>query len=109
MSARLPHSHAVEMRDDLVHLDDVGIFVMEVEQVDLVRDRAAIEAAFLRQYHMETVRIGIDRGGAHAARGALAADDDRAHPELGEMRHQRGAVEDAGALLGYDDVAGLWA
>ena len=53
------------------------------------------------------VRIGVDRGRAHAARRAFAADDQRLDAELGQMRHQRRAEEHAGALLGDDDVAGL--
>ena len=85
----------------------VGVFVVQVEQVDLVRQRAAIEAAFLRQHDVVAVRIGIDRAGPHAARRALAADDQRLDAELGEMRGERRAVERAGALLGDDHVARL--
>ena len=100
-------AEAVEMRDDLVDVHHVGILVMQVEQIDLVREQAAVEAAFLHQHDVEAVRIGVDRRGAHAARGALAADDDGLDAELGQMRQQRRAVEAAGALLGDDDVAGL--
>ena len=85
----------------------VGIFVVQVEQVDLVRQRAAIEAAFLHQHDVIAVRIGIDRARPHAARRALAADDQRLDAELGEMRGERRAVERAGALLGDDHVARL--
>src|SRR4051812_49660452 len=60
-SARLPHLHAVEMSHDLVEVHHVGIFVMHVEQIDLVRKLAAVETAFLHQYDMEAVGIGVDR------------------------------------------------
>ena len=86
---------------------DVDILVVHVEQVDLVREQAAVEAALLHQHHLVAVRIGVDRGRAHAARGALAAHDQRLDAELRQMRGQRRAEEHAGALLGDDDVAGL--
>ena len=97
----------LEMRNHLVDMHHVHVFVMHVEQVDLVRQDAAVEAALLHQHHMVAVGIGIDRGRAHAARRALAADDQRLHAELGEMGDQRRAEEYARALLGDDDVLRL--
>ena len=97
----------VEMAHDLVDMQHVDVLVVHVEQVDLVREDAAVEAAFLDQRHVEAVRIGVDRGRAHAARGALAADDQALDAKLSEMRNQRRAEEHAGALLGDDDVLRL--
>src|SRR5206468_3076079 len=45
--ARLPHRQRLKMRDHLVETHHVGIFVVHVEQIDLVREQAAVEAAFL--------------------------------------------------------------
>ena len=95
------------MRDHLVDVHHVGVLVMHVEQIDLVRQHAAVEAAFLDHDDVEAVGIGIDRRGPHAARRALAADDHGLDAELRQMRHQRRAVEARGALLGDDDVARL--
>jgi hypothetical protein len=55
------------MRDDLLDVQHVGIFVVEVEQVDLVVEGRAVIGAFLDHDIVEAVRIGMDRGGAHAA------------------------------------------
>src|SRR5262245_43400558 len=49
-STRLLHGHAVEMRDHLVNMQHVRVFVMHVEQIDLVRELAAIEAALFHQH-----------------------------------------------------------
>ena len=72
-----------------------------------MREQAAVEAALLHQHDMVAVRIGIDRARAHAAGRAFAADDQRLHAELREMRHERRAEEHAGALLGDHDVVRL--
>src|SRR5262245_49825389 len=66
---------AVEMGEHLLDVHHVGIFVMQVEQVDLVGDERAVVGAFLYHHIVEAVGKCIDGGGAHAARGALAADD----------------------------------
>src|SRR5207244_7852704 len=79
--------------------------VVHVEQVDLVRQDAAVKAAFLDQHDMETVRIGIDRRRAHAAGRAFAAYDQRLNAELRQVSDQRRAEEYARTLLGDNDVA----
>src|SRR5262245_12443217 len=73
---------AVEMREHLLDVHDVGIFVVQVEQIDLVVDQRAVVGAFLHHNVVEAVGIGIDRRGAHAARRALAADDQAVDPLL---------------------------
>src|SRR5499427_9150469 len=88
-SARLPHRQAVEMGHHLIDVHYVHVFMMHVEQIDLVGENAAVEAALLHQHDVEAQRIGVDRGRAYAARGAFAADDQRLHAELGEMRNER--------------------
>src|SRR5262245_30008419 len=52
--------------------------------------------------------IAVDATGAHAAAGALAADNQAIAAELSQMSHQRRAEEAAGAFLKYDHIAGLW-
>src|SRR5262245_49758585 len=95
------------MRQHLVEVHHVGVFVVHVEQIYLVRELAAIEAAFLDQYDMETAGIGVDHARAHTSRRAFATHDESLHAELSEMSKQRRAVERAGALLGDDDIARL--
>src|SRR5262245_31631889 len=101
---RAVHAHGVEMRNDLVDVHDVDVLVMQVEQIDLMGELGAVEGAFLDQRDMEAGGIAVHRARAHAAGGALAADDQALDAEQREMREQRRALEDAGALLGDDDV-----
>src|SRR5437588_7799367 len=103
-STRLPDRQAFEMREHVVDVHDVNIFVMHVKQVDLVRENAAVEAALLDQHDVKSMRIRVDRGRAHTSRGALAAHDQGLHAELGEMRDERCAEEHTGTLFGDDDV-----
>ena len=79
------------MRDDGIDAHDVGIFVVQIEQVDLVRDPAAIEAALLDQRNVEPVGVGFHFGCAHASRGASSTYDDRLHAQLCEMGDERRA------------------
>src|SRR5438034_6737731 len=95
-SAGLAHSCLLQMRNDHVEVHHIGIFVMHVEQVDLVRELAAIEAALLDQHDVKAVRICVDDARAHATRRTLAAHDQRLDAEPNEMRHQRRAVERTG-------------
>ena len=89
----------------LVEVHHVAIFVVHVEQVDLVRQDAAIETAFLHQHDVEAVRIGVDGRGAHAAGRAFTADDYRIYPKLRQMSNECRAEEGAGPLLDKHDFA----
>src|SRR5262245_40249447 len=95
------------MGHHLIDVHHIRVLMVHVEQVDLVGQNAAVEAALLHQHDVKAQRIGIDYGRAHAAGGALAADDQRLHAELGEMRNERRAEEYARTLLGDDDVLRL--
>src|ERR1700722_6834736 len=57
---------------------------------------------------MEAVRIGVHRGRPHTAGSAFAADYDRSHTKLSEMRLQGSSKECASPLLGDDHVVLLW-
>src|SRR5690242_16979210 len=98
-------SQAVEMRDHLIEMHHVGVFVMQVEQVHLVAQHRAVVGALLHHDAMEGVGIGIDRAGAHAARGAFAADDEAVDAEHAQVRDQRRAEEHRGALLVDHQIA----
>jgi len=52
--------HGIEMRLNLGELHHVGVFVMHVEQVDLVGQLGLVERAFLDDRDVEAIRIGID-------------------------------------------------
>ena len=78
---------------------------MKIEQIDLVRDVAPVETAFLCHDHVEAIRIAVYGGGAHASRCAFPANDDGVDAQGREMRSQGGSIETAGALLRHDDVA----
>ena len=71
------------MHQHLVNMHHIGILMVQVEQIDLMRQHAAIQAAFLDQRDVEAVGIGIDRRGAHPARRALATDGHGLDAELG--------------------------
>ena len=86
-------------------MHDIGVFVMQVEQVDLVRQFGPIKAAFFGHNHVKAMRIAIDRGSAHAARCAFTENDDRVDIQLREMCDQRCSKKRAGALLKKDRIA----
>src|SRR5712671_450990 len=94
-----PARKTVEMREYLLDMHDVGVFVMQIEQVDFVGDERAVVGAFLDHHIVEAVGIGVDGRGAHAARGAFAANDQAVDAFLLKMRDQRRAEEGRGALL----------
>ena len=96
-----------KMGDHLVGVHDIGVFMMHVEQVYLVRQQAAVEAALLDKHYMITVRVGVDRACAYTARRGFATDDYALNTELCEMCRQWGAIECAGTLLGDHYVARL--
>src|SRR5258706_9089500 len=90
---------AFEMLDHLVDMHYVGIFVMEVEQIDLVAQHRAVIGAFLDDDVVEAVGISIDRAGAHATRRAFAEDDQAAGADLAQLADQRRAEEARRGLL----------
>src|SRR4051812_23742250 len=95
------------MRDDIVDMHHVGILVVQVEQIDLVRDREAIEYALLGNRHVEAERPALDHACAHTAAGALAAYDQAVDAFLLQQHLQRRAAEGTGALLVDDALPGL--
>jgi hypothetical protein len=95
------------MRDHLVGMHHVCVLMVQIEQVDLVGQLRAIVGALLDDGDVKAARMRVYRAGAHAAGRALAADDQARHVEDGQMRHQRRALEHAGALLPDHDVVRL--
>src|SRR5262245_56428425 len=89
-------------------MHDVGIFVMEIEQIDLVSELGAVERALLHQRYMKAVGIGIDDTRPHATGRALAADDEALDAQDRKVREQRRALERAGALLPDHDIGSFW-
>src|SRR6266478_158287 len=87
------HLHRIEMRHDLVDMHDVGVFVMQIEQIDLVRELGAIERAFLDQSDVKTVGITVDHARPHATRRALAADNQAVRAEQRKVRKKRGTLK----------------
>ena len=45
----------------LLEVHDVGILVMQIEQVELVGQQTSVEAAFFHDHHVITVGIGVHR------------------------------------------------
>ena len=95
----------VEVLDHLVQVQHVGIFVVQIEQVDLVRQGRAVETALLHQRHVEAVGIAVDHAGANASAGAFAACDHAVDAHHLQIGHQRCAVEPARPLLADDQIA----
>src|SRR6185503_12332854 len=92
---------------DLVEFHHIAVLVMQVEEVHLVRQQAAIENALLDDRYVVAEGIAVDAARAHAAASALAADDQTVDAELGQVSNQRRAEESAGALFENDHVARL--
>ena len=86
-------------------LHHVGVLVVHVEEIDFVRQRAAIKDAFFDDGHVIAERVAIDAAGAYAAAGAFAADDQTVDAELRQMSDQRRAEKAAGAFFKNDHVA----
>src|SRR6476659_7045095 len=105
--AGLDSGKSVEVRDDIVDMHHIGIFVMQVKQIDLVRDHQAIEHAFLSNGHMETKRPTLDHARAYTAAGALAAHNQAVDALLLQQHLQRRVAEGTGALLVDDALSGL--
>src|SRR5262245_33222425 len=95
------------MRDDLVEMHDIDVFVMKIEKIDLMGELGTVEGAFLDHRAMEAGGVAVHRTCAHATGGALAADDQALNAQQREVRKQRRALKDAGALLGDDDILRL--
>src|SRR5258707_2677863 len=93
------------MRDHLFDMHNAGVFVMEIEEIDLMADERAIVGAFLDDDAVECIGVSIDRARTHATGGALAADDEALDAALAQMCNQRGAEEGGGALLVDDEIA----
>jgi len=53
-------AHAVQMLHNLIKLHDVDVFVVQIEEIDLVNQLMPVERAFLHQRDVEAVRIRID-------------------------------------------------
>ena len=92
---------------DIVEMHDVDVFVVQVEKVGFMNKLRAVERALLDDRDVESVRIGVHRAGADASRRAFAAYDETADAEQAEVRQERRALKDAGALFIDDDVGRL--
>src|SRR6266481_4224637 len=79
---------AFEMRDHLFDMHDVGVFVMEIEEIDLMADERAVKGALLDDDAVECIGVSIDRARTNTAGGAFAADDEALHAALAQMRNQ---------------------
>jgi len=66
---------ALKMRDHFCEVHDIGIFVVQVEEVDLMVEERAVKGALFHDHAVEAVGIGVNRTGAHTARCAFAAND----------------------------------
>src|SRR3984893_2103306 len=93
------------MLDHLFDMHHISVFVMEIEEIDLMAQERPVVGAFLDDDAVESVGISVDRAGTNAARGALAANDQALRPELAQMRNQGRAEEAGGTLLVDDKVA----
>src|SRR6185295_5346528 len=87
-----------EVGFDIIEVHHVDILMMQVEQIDLVDQFRTVVGAFLNDRNVKSVRIGVYRAGADAARRALAADNETADAKQIQVRQERRSLEDAGAL-----------
>ena len=90
---------------NFLKLHHVGVFVVHVEEIDLVRQRTAIKDAFFNDRHVIAQRVSIDAAGTYAAAGAFAADDQTVDAELRQMSDERRAEKAAGTFLENDHIA----
>ena len=72
------------MRHHLGQAQHIGVFVVQIEQVDLMDQRRPIKRVFLHHNNMIAAGTPIHAARPHAARGAFAADDQAAHGDMGQ-------------------------
>ena len=95
------------MRRNLVDSHHIGVFVVQVEQIDLVGQLRAVEHAFLDDGEVKAVGVGLGDTGPHAATGTFATDDEAVDTELVEMGDERCTEERAGPFLAEHHILGL--
>ena len=77
-----PRPLLLDLFFDFFQLHHVGVLVVHVEEIDLVRQDAAVEDAFFDDGHVIAEGVAVDAARAHAAAGAFAADDQAVDAEL---------------------------
>ena len=90
----------------LVAEDHVAVLGVHVVEVDLVAQPVAVEHAVLHNRDAIAGVVAVDRAGAHAAAGGVAAEDQRVYAQLGQVGVHRRAVEGGRPQLADDDLAG---
>jgi hypothetical protein len=66
---------------NFINVHNVRVFMVHVEQVDLVRQFGPIIRAFLNNRDVKATRIAIDNACSHATRSAFATHDKALHAE----------------------------
>src|SRR5918997_1512347 len=103
-AGRLPQPFEVAER--LVHPDHVPVLRVNVVEVSLVGGGVAVADGLAGDDGPEAVLEGVDGGGADAARGRGAGDDERVHGG-GREKGAQGCAEEAGGEELVEDGLGL--
>src|SRR3989338_1512588 len=106
-SNRAPHRLQRQMVFDLFQMHHVGILVMQVEEVDLMGEKAPVEAALFHDHDMKAIGVRVHDARAHAAAGALAAHDQAVDPHAGQVRDYGSAEKAARPLLVDNEISRL--
>ncbi len=96
-----------EIADRRIDRDDIGIFLVHVEQIDRATGLVPVEHAFFDDLHLEPETRGLDHGGTDAATGAFSRDKQRIDMKKIELRHEWRSPKGGGCRLLQDGFAGL--
>src|SRR5690606_29943860 len=92
-----------QLVDQVGDRHDVRVLFRHIEQVDGVRNLAAIVDAVFRDGDAEVVRERIDDRAAYATAGRAARGDDRVDAKINQMAHEGRAEERARVFLGRSE------
>src|SRR5882724_2845681 len=100
-----PRSFLLDLFFYLFQFHYVTVLVMHVEEIDLMREGAAVKNRLLDNGDMIAQRVRIDAARAYAAAGAFAADDQAVNSQLSEMSDKRRAKKSTCPFFEDDHVA----
>jgi hypothetical protein len=95
----------VQIHLGLVQRDNIGVFLLKIEQIGFVRALGAVADTLPYDHRTEARAHCIHRGGANAAARRTAADDQRVDAPAGKPTRQIGADESGWILLVDDRLA----
>jgi len=93
LTTALPSTPHIQIVQHLLQRQDIGIFLIHVEEIHGVSRLMSVEYALLDNHHTEPIGASINNARAHASARALAASNDCINVKSVQVPDQRGAPE----------------